>query len=201
MTCTRIEDIAHDLTTLPLTLEAHYDEAWERATGGSDLLRSRAAQLILMWLSCSLHLLTTRALCEGLARSRYHSQEGEITEEEIVSSCAGFLTSFQDSTPRPYRNHIRLNGKDTVLTRPPMSNNYAELWRTWVGKTKAIPDEFFDDDYTLIYTHQSACYFLRERRQILFPKSSETIASACLLALAPNEVLCALPHMSAFLLE
>lgn len=189
------------MTTLPLTLDAHYDEAWEKATGGSDLLRSRRAQLILMWLSCSLHLLTTRALREGLAHPGYHSQEGDITDEEIVSSCAGFLTSFQDSTPCPYRNHVRVNGKDIVLTRPPMSNAFAEVWRTWLGGTKAAPEEFFDDDLTLIYTHPSVYFYLLERRQIPFPKSSGTIASACLLALTPNEVLCALPHISAFLLE
>lgn len=72
---------------------------------------------------------------------------------------------------------------------------------TYKPHTKATPQEFFDDDCTLTYTHQSAYYYLRERREILFPNSNETISSACLLALTPNEVLCALPHMSAFFLE
>lgn len=201
MTCTKIEDITHHLTTLPLTLDAHYDEAWERATSGSDLLRSHRAQLILMLTSCAGWLLTKRTLREALSLLGYHAGEEDITDEEIVSSCAGFLAPGQHRAPCSYRVTARLNGVDTVLTRAPMPNAYAEIWRTWMGGNEAISAEAFYDDSTFAHIHQSAVYYLVERRQILFPKSSETIASACLLALTPNEVLCALPLMSALLLE
>lgn len=201
MTCTKIEDITHHLTTLPLTLDAHYDEAWERCTGASDVLRSHRAKLILMWISCAQLVLTAKTLREALSLSGYHSGEEEITEKEIISSCAGFLTLEQASAPRPYRVMVRRGGEDIIITRPPMSNNIAEKWRTWTGGSNEALEEVFFTDPIIRFTHSSAYEYVAQRRDILFPQSSSTITSACLLALSPNEVLCALPFVSTFLLE
>lgn len=201
VTCTKIEDITHHLTTLPLTLDAHYDEAWERCTGGSDVLRSHRARLILMWMSCVKHILATKTLREALSLSGYHSGQGAITDEEIVSSCAGFLEMESSSAPLPYYAVILRNGEEIIITRPPLSNILVEKWRTWISGSNEALEEVFVTDTTIHFAHQSAFTYLVQRRKILFPQSSSTITSACLLALSPNEVLCALPLYSTCFLE
>jgi len=201
VTCTKIEDITHHLTTLPLTLDAHYDEAWERCTGGSDVLRSHRARLILMWMSCVKHIFATKTLREALSLSGNHSGQGDITDEEMVSSCAGFLQMEPSNVPRPYRDVLHRRGGYIQITRPLWSNIYAELWRTLVGDSDDALEEVLVTDCTIAFTHQSAFTYLAQRQQILFPQSSSTITSACLLALSPNEVLRALPLFSTLFLE
>lgn len=141
MTCTKIEDITDHLTTLPLTLDAHYNEAWERCTGGSDVLRSHRAKLILMWISCAGLVLTVKTLREAPSLSGCHSGEGDITDKEIISSCAGFLTLDQSSTPHPYHVLLRRGGEVIIVTRPPRSNLLAEKWRTWTGGSNEALEE------------------------------------------------------------
>lgn len=154
-----------------------------------------------MWISCAKYILTTKTLCEALPLSGYHSGEGGITDEEIISSCAGFLEIDQCSTPRPYRAMVRRDGEDITITRPPLSNIFAEKWRTWIcGSNEAFEEVFFTDP-NIRFAHRSAYTYLAQRQKILFPQSSSTISTACLLALSPNEVLCALPLISTFLLE
>lgn len=200
-TCTKIEDIAYHLTTLPLTLDAHYDETWDRCTGGSDVLRSHRAKLILMWMSCAETKLTANALREALSLSGCHSGEGNITDEEIISSCAGFLEIDKSSAPYPYRRMVFRDGKGNMIALPPLSDSPAEERRTSVGDSNEALEGVFVKDPTIYFSHVSAHRYLWQRRKILFPQSNSTITSACLLALSPDKALCALPLFSTFFLE
>jgi hypothetical protein len=154
-----------------------------------------------MWLSCSGYILSTKALSQALSLSGYHSGEEDITDEEIISSCAGFLEMDRSSTPRPYRLVVHRDGEEIIITRPPFSNTLIEKWRTWIGGSNGALEEVFVTGTHIYFAHQSAYTYLVQRQKILFPQSSSVITSACLLALSPNEVLRALPLVSAFFLE
>lgn len=103
MGCTKVEDIDIHLESLPLDLDAYYEQAWERAIGETDPLRAFRARLILTWMTLAEQPLSLEGLQMALSLSGYHAEASLIEAEEIVSACAGFLRieSTQMHSPHP----------------------------------------------------------------------------------------------------
>jgi hypothetical protein len=92
LVCNNIDDAYYYLERFPNRIRSLYDEAWERATGGTDLRVAQRAKDILMWVSITARPLSIDALEEALSASRRESNDVTVlTEGEIVAACAGLV--------------------------------------------------------------------------------------------------------------
>lgn len=90
--CTTLGDIYYHLDNFPPDLDSYYDEEWKRATEDETSPVSQRASLILMWLTITDMVFTEDTLQKALSLCGAASDRSRITREEILSSCAGFVS-------------------------------------------------------------------------------------------------------------
>lgn len=91
LVCANLDEIYHCLNQPLLGLDSLYDQAWKRAVDGKGSLRSQRARLVLMWLTMGDGEMSTDALKELLSVSGVGAITDAHLENQIISSCAGFV--------------------------------------------------------------------------------------------------------------
>ena len=102
-------EIRKTLRHLPPTLDKYYDITWERINGYDDNRDSDCAKLALTWVVHSTHAFTPRQLQHSIAASSTEPLDvhnGLIPEEDILSLCAGLLTSSEATLGKIVFSHL-----------------------------------------------------------------------------------------------
>lgn len=68
-----------------------HDEAWNRATCDVNSHKARMAKEVIKWIFLARREFIVEALADILSASGYGNGVDRITEQEMVSSCAGFV--------------------------------------------------------------------------------------------------------------
>lgn len=97
LVCTNVDDVYYYLEEMPTQITALYDQSWKRAVDISDTRRAQRAKAILMWLSHDGGSLSIMALNEALCATKSNlSDTDQLSADEIVSACAGFVRAEED---------------------------------------------------------------------------------------------------------
>lgn len=171
--CARIEDVYACLDTFLPGLESFYDEAWDRVSRGNDLITSRRARLILMWVTLAEESLSVRALREATSASVHGVKGSLLTEQEIIGSCAGLLHSVVDR-----------------ISRPPL------LQGLGLNQSR-LTDE--PENRCITFVHASAHQYFLNKASFYFPYAHDSIAATCLSFSDPVVVTWAMRFQASFI--
>lgn len=164
--CNHVEQMFRYLDKFPMEVDQLYDEAWKRATSDLGSHESDIAKEIVMWILQAERVLFIEALGEILMASGLGSSVDSVTEQEIVSVCAGL---------------IRIESLATKSTQ----------MRNWDDEEAAAAPKALDRVVT--FSHPSVYRYFRARKESLFPFADDHIVTRCLANSTPAEILSAAP--------
>lgn len=164
--CNHVEQMFRYLDRVPMEVDQLYDEAWNRATSdlgshGSDLTKE-----VVMWILQAERVLFIEALGEMLMAAGLGSCVDSVTEQEILSACAGLIRT------------------ESLATRSTRMRNWDD------EEAVAAPQAL---DRVVTFSHPSVYRYFRARKESLFPFADDHIVTRCLANSTPAEILSAVP--------
>lgn len=136
-----------------------YEKAWHRAIGDLNSHKANMAREVIMRTFLAIRPLTVEALGEILMASGFGSGIDPVSEQEIVSACAGL---------------IRTEGLEK---KPRWPDREVE------GATAEVLNR------VVVLSHPSVHRYFRTKQESLFPCAEDALANTCLKGLNATDIL------------